>query len=168
MDLALLVNILTAATLMTGFFFAAYEWRRSRSESRRQSEVLLLRSYESPEFAKGMRLIMDLPDGLNREAIEAALNGDEVDLLWQYAVIMESLGYLVFRRQVDMRLVDQTMGGPVIITWRKLRLFADDFRRESGRDTMYEWFQWLADRLSALEHKEGRTPAYLRERDWQP
>ena len=168
MDFALVVNILTAVTLITGFFFAAFEWRRTRLESRRQSQVLLIRSFDSPEFVKAMRLIVALPDGLGRQEVESALGSDGIDLSWYFAGIMESLGFLVFNREVDIRYVDQTLGGPVTITWRKLRVYADQVRQELGRDTMYEWFQWLAERREELERDEGRTAADEREREWKP
>lgn len=162
------VDILTTVTLISGLFFAAFEWRRSRVESRRQAQILLLRSFDSPAFANAMRQILDLPDDLSRSQIEAALSKDGMDLLWYYQGVMESLGFLVFNREIDIRIVDQTLGGPVILTWRRLRQYADDVRREMDRETMYEWYQWLAERLETLEREEGRTPAHVRENDWRP
>jgi hypothetical protein len=167
-DLATLVNIITIVTLVGSLLFAAFEWRRSRLERHRQSQVLLLRSFDSPEFAKAMRVVLDLPDDLPVSQIETALKKDGVDLLWYYLGVMESLGIMVFKREIDIHLVDQSMGGPIIISWHRLRRYADEMRRELSRESMYEWYQWLAERLEALELREGRTAAYVRERDWRP
>lgn len=166
--LAELVNILTVVTLIAGVLFAAFEWRGSRRESRRQSQILLLRSFDTPEFAKAMRRLLDLPENLSRAQIETMLGKEGVDLLWYFAGVMESLGFLVFNREIDIHTVDQTLGGPVIVTWRKLRGYADDVRRETGRESMHEWYQWLAEHMETLERGEGRTAAHLRERDWRP
>ena len=37
-----------------------------------------------------------------------------------------------------------------------------------GRDSMHEWFQWLAEQTARLEEREGRTAAHIREVDWRP
>jgi hypothetical protein len=167
-DLPALVNLLTIVTLVGSLLFAAFEWRRSRLERHRQSQVLLLRSFDSPEFAKAMRVVLDLPDDQSATQLEATLKKDGLDLLWYYLGVMESLGIMVFKREIDIHLVDQSMGGPIIITWQKLRRYAAESRRELSRDSMYEWYQWLAERLGALELREGRTAAYVREKDWRP
>lgn len=167
-ELGTAVNVITAVALISGLFFAAYEFRRSRIESRRQSEMLALRSFDTPEFAKAMRKILQLPEGLSVAQVEGAMGEDGVDLLWYYLGVMEALGIFVCNRDIDIRLVDRMVGGPVILSWHKLRQYSDEVRAKLGRDSMYEWFQWLAERLESLEQAEGRTAAYVREKDWQP
>lgn len=167
-QLAELVNILTVVTLISGVLFAAFEWRGNRRENRRQSQILLLRSFDSPEFVKAMRRLLDLPDNLSRAQIEKMVGKEGIDLLWYWAGAMESIGILVFNREIDIHVVDQSFGGPVIITWRKLHRYADDVRRETGRESMHEWYQWLAEHMETLEREEGRTAAHLREKDWRP
>lgn len=44
------VDVLTIVALTGGLLFAAFEWRASRRENHRESQVLPLRSCESPEF----------------------------------------------------------------------------------------------------------------------
>ncbi|MDL2335379.1 MAG: hypothetical protein QFC55_05050 [Chloroflexota bacterium] len=167
-QLAELVNILTVVTLISGVLFAAFELRGSRRESRRQSQILLLRSFESPEFVKGMRRLLDLPDNLSRAEIEKSLGREGIDLLWFWLGTMESFGILVFNREIDIHTVDQSFGGPVIISWQKLHRYANEVRRDTGRESMHEWYQWLAEQLERLERQEGRTAAHLREKEWRP
>jgi hypothetical protein len=167
-QLAGLVDVLTIVALASGLLFAAFEWRGSRRERRRQSQILLLRSFESPEFLKAMRRLLFLPDGLSRQQVEETLGEDGSDLLWYWLGTMESIGILVFNREIDIRLVDQSFGGPVIVIWRKLRGYVEAVRGEVGRDTMHEWYQWLVERAETLEREEGRTAAHLLNADWRP
>jgi hypothetical protein len=167
-QLAVVVNIITAVALVSGLFFAAFEWRSSRLERRRQAQVLLLRSFDSPEFTKAMRRILALPEGQTRTQVEAALGPEGLDILWYWLGAMESIGIFVFTREIDIHMVDRSFGGPVIVTWRNLRGYADSIRAEVGRDSMHEWYQWLAERLMELERGEGRTAAHVREKDWRP
>jgi len=81
---------------------------------------------------------------------------------------MESIGILVFNREIDIRLVDKSFGGPVLVIWRKLSHYVEAVRAEVGRDSMHEWYQWLVERIEALECEEGRTPAHLLHADWRP
>ena len=43
-----------------------------------------------------------------------------VSLTW------ESLGVLVFRREVTMDLVDDFFSGPILISWQKLRVYSEE------------------------------------------
>jgi hypothetical protein len=38
-------------------------------------------------------------------------------MLWYWLGAMESVGLLTFSREIDIRLVDVTFGGPVIVSW---------------------------------------------------
>lgn len=167
-QLAGLVDVLTVVALIGGFLFAAFEWRGSQREHRRQSQVLLLRTFDSPEFLMAMRRLLALPDGLSRTEIEGILGEDGSDLLWFWLGSMESIGIHVFNREIDIRLVDQSFGGPVIVIWHRLLGYVEAVRAEVGRDSMHEWYQWLVERMETLEREEGRAAAHLVHTDWRP
>ena len=65
-------------------------------------------------------------------------------------------------------MVDDLFGGPILISWRHLERYVADQRSELKRDTMGEWFQWLAERIAEFETTTGRVPANIREADWKP
>lgn len=168
MDFAAIADLVSTVGLIGGLLFAGFEWRASRREGRRERQLLLLRSFESPEFVRAMRVILDLPENLGRGEIEAAVGSDGADLIWYWLGVQESIGVLVFQRELDIRDVDQVFGGPIIVSFRKLRRYIHVVRAENGRDSMHEWFQWLAEHVEALEREEGRSAAHIREKDWRP
>ena len=167
-DFASFVDILTTLSLAGGLLFAGVQWREGRRESHRQAQITVLRSFESPDFVRAMRAIMELPDDLSTDEIAARIGQAGVDLVWYWLGAMEGLGVLSFERHVDIRDVDQVYGGPIIVTFRKLRRHIDQVRAATGRESMHEWFQWLAEHVEQLEHDEGRPAAHVRERDWRP
>jgi hypothetical protein len=94
--------------------------------------------------------------------------GERVFLVAYWLSTMEWLGSLVRHREIELRLVDEFFSGPILISWRKLGRYVADQRMELQRDTMGEWFQWLAERLAAFETTVGRVPANVRDADWKP
>jgi hypothetical protein len=45
------------------------------------------------------------------------------------------------------------MGDAILVEWRKLRPWVEHMREALKRDSTYEWFQWLADRLADSERR---------------
>lgn len=166
-ELAVILELIATGAIVGGLVFAGLELRASRRQRRHEAQVLLLHSFEGPEFTRSMRAALFLPDGMSKAEIEARSDGTD-QLVWYWLGMMESIGMLVYERELDLRLVSATIGGVIVITWRKLSRYASDVRAEMQRETMHEWFQWLAERVAALELAEGRSPANLREANWKP
>jgi hypothetical protein len=79
----------------------------------------------------------------------------------------ESLGILMFRQEVTLDLLDDFYSGPIVLFWRKLRRYVEELRRIGGRETYFEWFQWLAERLADQETQLEPIPAHIEHRDWR-
>lgn len=167
LDLPVVLNLISTAAIVGGLIFAGLELRASRSQRRHEAQVLLLHSFEGPDFTRSMKAIMSLPDGLSRAEVEAR-PGDLDQKVWYWLGMMESIGMLVFGRDIDLPLVANTIGGPILISRHKLSHYIADVRADLQRDSFDEWFEWLADRVAALEDAEGRVPAHIREADWKP
>lgn len=167
MDPALILQALSTITLVGGLLFAGFQWRSARGAARRDAQLLLLHSFEAPECTRAMRFIAALPDGLSKAEIEA-LGDDHVQLIWFWGGQIEGIGQLVNARSIPIGLVDNMFGGPILISWRRLSRYFGEVRSTWARDSMWEWFQWLAEQLAKLERDEGRIPAYRREAYWKP
>ena len=73
---------------------------------------------------------------------------------------------LVYRREVDIELVDDAFSGPIVQSWQKLGQYISELRAHLQRDTAMEWFQWLAERMMEREAVLGPVPAYQAHQDW--
>jgi len=75
---------------------------------------------------------------------------------------------MMFRGIVPLEMVDELLGGVCVESWARLNQYTQDFRAESDRKTMSEWFQCLAERLDEHHTRYGRPPAYEQHREWRP
>jgi len=64
----------------------------------------------------------------------------------------------VFRGEVSIDLVDDFFSGPIVVSWRKLQGYFFDEREETGRETVGEWFQWLAERFAGKRNSPSARP----------
>ena len=116
---------------------------------------------------RGLLLIFDLPNGINKADIDRL---PKEDFLALYHVVgtWERLGILVFRREIPLELVDDAYSGPIIQSWETLGKYILEFRKRLQRETAFEWFQWLAETMSRREEKTSPVPAYQAHKTWNP
>lgn len=167
MDLVGIAEIVSAIAVLIGFGFAISEVRRYRSQKIRESALELVKSYQTLDFAVAITRLIDLPDGLSKQQLENHL-GDEMRYISLLMTTWESLGVLTFRQEVTLDLLDDFYSGPIVLSWKKLRRYVEELRRIGGRETYFEWFQWLAERLGDRESRELPVPAHIEHRAWLP
>jgi hypothetical protein len=154
-------------------FWPAWCSRVSKSASRiaqrqrgRDALLQLIQSFRTPEFAEGITVISDLPDGLSKLDLEKQV-GDKILCVRALLFSLESVGSLVRKREIPIVLVEDFFKGPVILTWRKTAQYTQDLRADLKMDTVYEYVQWMAERLLERGKTKPRVPAYVAYRDWK-
>jgi hypothetical protein len=165
--LANLGEFLGGIAVIGGVIFAVIQVRQYREGRQREITLELLRSFQTPTFSKALRTVFYMPDGLTREEVEAHA-GEDMHLVYALTTTFESLGILVFRRELSLNLVDDFFSGPITISWRKLKQYMIAEREELERDTIGEWFEWLADRMSERESDRSPVPAHIAHKSWVP
>jgi len=164
---AVVLQAIATATFVVGAIFTVVQLRQTRRAREREVALEILRFVKTAEFAKALRLVYDLEPGLARDEVDRRLGAD-LPLVYSLMVSWESLGVLVFRRQLDLSLVDDFVSGSIVISWRKLERYVREDRVARGRTTLLEWFQWLAERMIERESKAPPVPAYEAHRNWRP
>jgi hypothetical protein len=167
MDLSTAVNLINAIALTAGLIFAAVQIRYYRLRRRRETMLELVRSFQSQAFTSALRQVLSLPDGADAKKIRELLGPDGEDAVYLVSLTWESLGILLFRHEVTMDLVDDFFSGPILLSWRKLRVWAEEWRQQLQRDTGSEWFHWLAERMMEREKLSPPVPAYVAHRRWR-
>jgi hypothetical protein len=79
---------------------------------------------------------------------------------------VESVGVLVYRRVVPIAVLDDLMGDAIVRFWVKLSPWVVHLRREQGRESVYEWFQWLVERLQERERR-STVGVHVKYRSWR-
>ena len=166
MDLVDIAEIVSAVAVLVGFGFAVSEVKRHRGRRARESALALVSAYQTPEFATAIMRLIDLPGDLTRKRLQECCESD-VQLVALLMTTWESLGILTFRREVSLSLLEDFFSGPVILSWEKFGTIVKEMREESGRETYFEWFQWLAERMTEREAGSGPIPAHVEHRGWK-
>ena len=166
MDLSTLANLVNAFAVTAGVIFAAVQIRYYRRQRRREAMLELVRSFQSPAFTSALRRVLSLPDGADAKKIREVLGPDGEDAVYMVSLTWESLGLLVFRREVTLDLVGDFFSGPIVASWRKLSGYIAELRRDAHRDTYFEWVQWLAERMMEEEKQTPPVPAHVAHREW--
>jgi hypothetical protein len=167
MTFANIFDAVSTLTLLVGVVFGLIQLRQFRHAREREGALEFLRSFQSPQMTAALRRVFELPSGLSGEEIEAALAND-MDLVYGLITTWESIGILVFRNQARLDLVDDFFSGPIRLSWQKLHPLVTRMRALTGRATISEWFQWLADRMAEREDATPPQPAHIAHRDWHP
>lgn len=165
--LANLGEFLGGMAVIGGFAYAVIQMRQYKEAKHREIALELLRSFQTPGFAKALRTVFSMPENLTMGEVEAHA-GDDMHLVYALTTTWESLGVLVFRGELSLSLVDDFFSGPITISWRKLKPFVLAERESQNRDTIGEWFEWLADQLNKREAAVPPIPAHIAHKDWTP
>ena len=164
MDLSTLANLVNAVAVTAGVVFAAVQIRHYRHRQHRDTMLELVRSFQNPAFASALRRMNSLPDGASRKQIRELLGPDGEDAVFLIGLTWETIGLLVFRGEITFDLVRDFFSGSISVSWRKLHAFVEEDRRSVERETIWEWFQWLAEQMSEREKTTPPTPAHIAHR----
>jgi hypothetical protein len=164
-DLANIVEIFGGLAIITGIVFGLIQLRQHQKQVRSTSIMELARSFEHREFTEAYRLIADLDDGLTADQFNAL--GDEyVSAALRVSFKFETIGVLIHKQVVPMDAMSDLVGGAAILIWGKLKNWVQETRTSQNHELLFEWFQWLVERLEA-RGEDARDPAYEAHRDWR-
>ncbi len=105
MDISTIANLINAIAVTAGVIFAAAQIRQYRQRRQRDAMLELVRSFQSPAFTAALRRVLSLPDGADSAKIREVLGPDGEDAVYLVSLTWESLGVLVYRREVTLDLV---------------------------------------------------------------
>lgn len=165
MSLITFFQIGESIAVVFGVAFGVIQVRQVRALKQRESMFALVRSLQTREMLLALDLLDDLPEGLSKDELRQRLGERFADLQLLLGT-WESLGIMVYYREVSLDLVDEFYSGPIVHSWAKLRHLVEDIRRDTKRETRWEWFQWLAERMLARESTTPPVPAYTVCRKW--
>lgn len=167
MDVNTILGLVSTFAIVVGLVFAGVQLRILNKQRQGESAMQMLRSFQTPEFHSAVNILVDLPEGLSKKEIEERL-GDKMTCLLVLFGTFESLGILIFRREVEIQLVEDFFSGVIILTGKKLQTYFKEVRELSNRPTYYEWIQWMYEQVEKRESRTPVTPSYIEFRNWTP
>jgi hypothetical protein len=161
-----MAEIIGAAVVIGGLFFAIIQMRQLRQQRREMAAIELFRFFGSPQFSKAYRDVVRLPDGLDVAGLRAQ-SPDAENCAMIISTTMENIGVMMFQRIVPSVVVENLMGDSAVLLWRKLHVWVAEVRVDLGSPAAFEWFQWLAEILESIQPDQP-VPAYKAYKDWKP
>lgn len=165
--LANLAEVFGAITIVGGAVFAIVQMRQMRTQRRDAAAIAFLDSVQDGEFARAYLRVLQLPDEISVDELrqrEAKFEEAAIFL----ATNFETVGLMVYRDLVDFEIVRDLIGDAVVAIWRKLRLWTLEQRKLQARETVFDWFEWLALQLEEDAAREGHLAVFVLRRKWRP
>jgi hypothetical protein len=103
---------------------------------------------------EGLSVINDLPEGLTWNEMQVEL-GERWFLVFTLIQTLDGLGILVRRGEVALSVSDDFFHHAVAIVWQKSQAAILQRRRFPGRETAFEFLEWLAKRQEAFRAEQG-------------
>jgi hypothetical protein len=166
LEISTLLNILSTVALVGALIFAALQVRSGNRLREEQAAFTLIDAALNAVLAQPADLLSDVsPD---TTAAELDAYPPEVNrAIQEIGFRIEIVGYLVYRRVVPLQSVQELMGGMIAYWWARIRPFAERDRERTGNPRLYEWVQWLAERVSDRRTDIPSEPAYIAHADWR-
>ena len=166
MELSLVFQIISTSAVILGIIFGILNLRNFQKMRKREAAILMLNSFQTNEFIKGLLFILDLDHSPTKEEIDK-LSQDQYLAFYMLLGTWERMGILVFRREIDISMVEDAYSGPILLSWNKLESYVNEVRGTWNRESAFEWFQWLAERVGERDTKLQPLPAYQTYKDWK-
>ena len=164
-SLVLILQAVETTAVVIGVGFGLMQLRQLREQRDVEAALELLRPLQSLESAEALLILHGLPDNLGSDQLRKHL-GDEFEAVMATAALFESLGPLVARGHVPVEMYAEFYRGPTVLTWRKLSGYINE-QREAGWPSLFEWLQWLAERMAERAVPATNAPAHERFRLWR-
>jgi hypothetical protein len=165
-DLSIVLETVTLIAVISGILFGLIQLRHYHLSRKREATLMLLNSFRTRDFYQGLSVLQEMEIGLSKEEIEERAN-EALSSLLLVTGTWESIGILVFNREISIDIVSRAYRSQIILSWMKLENYVSELRTVLQRDDQYEWFQWLAERMISIETADSSIPAYTAYRDWE-
>jgi hypothetical protein len=166
-DLGIALAALSGAAVFAGFLFNGLQTRFAAEQRRQSAAAEIVHSFQGGAFIAAAQMMWELRPGMSGPELRAEGPGT-IGAVHNVGVIYETLGVLVHRRIVPIDFVEDVMGGAILYMWTVAKGYVEAERVRQARPSVYEWWQWLAERLEERAPREKSVPAHEAFRDWKP
>ena len=166
LDLQSWLNLISTVAIVLALVFAGVQVREANRARRDQAAVALLQSAGGDSWTNAMNTVAQLRADISAQEVDAS--GEwAVTALVNFGVRLESIGYMVYSRLVSLEKVDDLLGGVILMFWSRALAWVERERVRTGNPRLFEWCEWLADRVRERRATGGGEPAHLKHRHWR-
>jgi hypothetical protein len=164
MELATLLSVLSTLALVGALIFAGLQVRSANRAREEQNAVKLIDAALSTALAQPPAAFAELSS--KAEDVKT-YSPDVVRMLQETAFRLEVVGYLVYQHVLSLRSVEELMGGMITLWWARIKPLAEHDREKTQNPRLFEWAQWLAERVAERRRGTESEPAFRAHADWR-
>ena len=166
LDLQSWLSLISTGAIVLALVFAGVQVREANRSRRDQAAVALLQSAQGDTWTRAMHAVAQLPAEVTAEQVDTLGEGASTALV-EFGVRLESVGYMVYSRLVSLETVDDLIGGVILMFWSRAKSWGARERVRTGNPKLFEWCEWMADRIVERRATRGHEPAHLKHRNWR-
>jgi len=160
------LSLISTVAIVMALVFTGVQVREANQARRDQAAVALLQSAQGDSWTKSMDTISRIPAGLDAAQVDAQGESATAALV-DFAVRVETIGYMVFSRMVSLDMVDDLLGGVILMFWSRAQAWVGRERARTGNGKLFEWCEWLSNRVAERRALRGHEPAHIKHRNWR-
>ena len=166
LDLNGWLSLVSTIAVVVALVFAGLQVRQANSQRRDQAAMAFIQSAQGDGWTDAMRKMSQLPADASAELVDAG--GDDALIgLSNFGVRLETIGYMVHLRLVSLAMVDDLLGGVILMYWSRAVDWVTRERIRTGNPKLFEWCEWLAARIADRRATRGHEPAHIKHRNWR-
>jgi len=166
MNLSTILELISTTSIAAAGIFAGVQLIQLKRQRTRESAIQMLQAAQTPQFMDAVNILFNMPEDLTKKQIEE-FAGDKMNCVLVMFGTFESIGYLVFRHEISIELVDNFFGGAIVLYWKKFKNYFIELRITSKRENYGEWVQWLASQLEKRNACLKLKPAHIEYDNWR-
>ena len=165
-DFANTLNLISTLTLIGALIFTGLQVRAANHARRDQAAITVIRTALSENSARALELFGAIPENAPVSVIDN-LDPETLRAILEFGLRLEVIGYMVFRRLVDLETVNDLAGGAVLGFWSRVKAWTEERRRNTGHPEFLEWCDWLAARIAERRAGASYVAAYSQHANWR-
>ncbi len=163
LDLNAWLSLISTLAIVVALVFTGLQVRQANLQRRDQAAMAFIQSAQGDAWTRAVHALAQLPAEASAEQVDASGDG-QGDALLNFGMRLESIGYMVHLKLVSLEMVDDLLGGIVLVFWSRGRAWVTRERERSGNPKLWEWCQWLAEQITDRRAALGHAPAHLKHR----
>ena len=139
--LLVIVQLIENFAIAVGIIIAIIQIRHNKNQRKEMAVFEIFKAWQTPEFTKALNEIQFMPDHISPEELRS-LKPEMDSYAYLVHAFFESTGLMVKRQIISFEVVDDLVGGVILVTWKKLDMWIQEWRDERN-PLAGEWFEWL-------------------------
>lgn len=165
-DLQIILSIISTLAIVIALLFAAVQLRQANRSRMEQAAIAVIHNSQGDSWTRALEAVSRLPAEATVDQINAS-GPETAQLIFYFGIRLETLGYVTFLRLVSLEMIDDLLGGTILVFWSRAGAWIECERVRIGSPKFLEWCEWLADRVRERRAQQGHLPAQIKHRDWR-